>query len=101
MVPAFVKAGIKGVVLLASDATKLAAVEKSVKEANPSIETLTCALDISDSTAVESAFEKIKDTFGHAHVLVNTAGAMTGDGPKLHETDPEQWWKNFVGYPIR
>lgn len=97
MVPAFVQAGIKGIALLASNATKLAAVEQSVKESNPSIETLTCALDISDAKAVESAFEKIKETFGHANVLVNTAGAMTGDGPKLHETDPEQWWKNFVG----
>ena len=96
MVPAFTKAGVKGIVLLASNAEKLAATEESVKAATPSIETLTYALDISDSKAVESAFEKIKEKFGHADVLINAAGAMTGDGPKLHETDPDEWWRNFV-----
>ncbi|KAI4626333.1 uncharacterized protein J4E87_004835 [Alternaria ethzedia] len=95
MVPAFVKAGVKGVALLASNAEKLAATEKSVKEANPNIETLTYALDISDTKGVEAAFEAIRQKFGHADVLVNAAGAMTGDGPKLHDTDPDQWWRNF------
>ncbi|CAG5150632.1 uncharacterized protein ALTATR162_LOCUS2725 [Alternaria atra] len=95
MVPAFVKAGVKGVVLLASNAEKLAATEKSVKAANPKIETLTYALDISDSKAVEAAFEATRQKFGHADVLINAAGAMTGDGPKLHDTDPDQWWRNF------
>ncbi|KAI4698110.1 uncharacterized protein J4E84_001244 [Alternaria hordeiaustralica] len=95
MVPAFVKAGVKGVALLASNAEKLAATEKSVKEANPNIETLSYALDISDTKGVEAAFEAIRQKFGHADVLVNAAGAMTGDGPKLHDTDPDQWWRNF------
>ncbi|KAF7681087.1 hypothetical protein GT037_000063 [Alternaria burnsii] len=95
MVPAFVKAGVKGVVLLASNAEKLAATEKSVKASNPTIETLTYALDISDTKAVEAAFEAIRQKFGHADVLINAAGAMTGDGPKLHDTDPDQWWRNF------
>jgi NADP-dependent 3-hydroxy acid dehydrogenase YdfG len=96
MVPAFVKAGVKGIVLLASNAEKLVATEKSVKAASPSIGTLTYALDISDPKAVEAAFEKVKEKFGHADVLINAAGAMTGDGPKLHETDPDEWWRNFV-----
>ncbi|KAI4612987.1 hypothetical protein J4E80_007042 [Alternaria sp. BMP 0032] len=95
MVPAFVKAGVKGVALLASNAEKLAATEKLIKEANPNIETLTYALDISDTKGVEAAFEAIRQKFGHADVLVNAAGAMTGDGPKLHDTDPDQWWRNF------
>lgn len=99
MVPAFVKAGIKGIVLMATNASKLADTEKSIKEANPNVETLSCALDVSDTKAVESAFEKIKAKFGHADVLVNAAGAMSGDGPKLHETDPEAWWRNFVRSP--
>jgi NADP-dependent 3-hydroxy acid dehydrogenase YdfG len=96
MVPAFTKADVKGIVLLASNAEKLAATEKSVKVANPGIETLTCALDISDTKAVEAAFAKVQEKFGHADILINAAGAMTGDGPKLHETDPDAWWRNFV-----
>ncbi|CBX99298.1 hypothetical protein IAQ61_000568 [Plenodomus lingam] len=95
MVPAFVKAGVKGMVLLASNAEKLAATELSIRTSNPSIETLTCALDISNTKAVEAAFEQVKQRFGHADFLINAAGAMTGDGPKLHETDPDEWWRNF------
>ncbi|KAF5848988.1 hypothetical protein GGP41_010076 [Bipolaris sorokiniana] len=95
MVPAFIKAGVKGMVLLASNAAKLSTVEASVKEANPAIETLTCAADISNSQAVEKAFESIKQRFGHADILINAAGVLTGDGPKLHETNVDEWWKNF------
>ncbi|KAG9192959.1 hypothetical protein G6011_11693 [Alternaria panax] len=58
--------------------------------------TLTYALDISDRKAVEGAFEAIRQEFGHADVLINATDAMTGDGPKLHDTDPDQWWRNFV-----
>ncbi|EUC37904.1 hypothetical protein COCCADRAFT_32998 [Bipolaris zeicola 26-R-13] len=95
MVPAFIKAGVKGMVLVASNATKLSTVEASVKEAHPEIETLTCAVDISDAQAVEKAFESIKQKFGHADILINAAGVLTGDGPKLHETNVDEWWKNF------
>ncbi|EUC42756.1 hypothetical protein COCMIDRAFT_102662 [Bipolaris oryzae ATCC 44560] len=95
MVPAFIKAKVKGMVLLASNATKLSTVEASVKEANPAIETLTCAVNISDSQAVATAFENIKQRFGHADILINAAGVLTGDGPKLHETNVDEWWKNF------
>lgn len=91
MVPAFVKAGVKGIVPLATNASKLANTEQSIKEANSNIETLTCALDMSHPSAVETAFKQIKHKFGHADVLVNAAGAMSGDGPKLHETSPEAW----------
>ncbi|CAE7216314.1 hypothetical protein CFE70_010024 [Pyrenophora teres f. teres 0-1] len=95
MVPAFVKAHVRGIVLLASNADKLAATEASIKEADPSVETLMCPLDISDSGSVDAAFCSIKSKFGHADILINAAGAMTGDGPKLHETDPDEWWRNF------
>ncbi|KAF2635851.1 short-chain dehydrogenase/reductase-like protein [Massarina eburnea CBS 473.64] len=95
MVPAFVKAGVKGVILLASNAEKLAVTEKWIKQTAPGIETLTYALDISDIKAVEAAFEEVKEKFGHADILINAAGSMTGDGPKLHETDPDEWWRNF------
>ncbi|KAI1519338.1 FabG Dehydrogenase with different specificities related to short-chain alcohol dehydrogenase [Pyrenophora tritici-repentis] len=95
MVPAFVKAHVRGVVLLASNADKLAATEASVKEVDPSIETLTCPLDISDTASIDAAFRCIQSKFGHADILINAAGAATGDGPKLHETDPDEWWRNF------
>lgn len=96
MIPAFTKAGVKGMVLVASNAAKLSTVEASVKQANPELETLTCAVDISKSEGVEKAFERIKQRFSHADILINAAGVLTGDGPKLHETNVDEWWNNFV-----
>ncbi|KAJ4350174.1 uncharacterized protein N0V89_008795 [Didymosphaeria variabile] len=95
MVPAFVKSGVKGIALLATNAEKLADTERTVHATDPAIETLTCALDISDARSVENAFAAIKDKFGHSDILAHAAGAASGDGPKLHETDPEKWWHNF------
>ena len=101
MVPAFAEAHVRGVILLASNAGKLAATERSVKEADPSIDTLTYPLDISDPASVDSAFHAIKHKFGHADILISAAGIMTGDGPKLHETDLDEWWRNFVSCDIQ
>ncbi|KAI1084862.1 short-chain dehydrogenase/reductase-like protein [Whalleya microplaca] len=95
MVPAFVAAGVKGIVLLATDAEKLAITEQEIKNDNPNIETLPLALDMSDEKAVEAGFERVRNKFGHAHVFINCAGAHLGDGPKLHETDIDLWWRNF------
>ncbi|KAI8941799.1 hypothetical protein NX059_003000 [Plenodomus lindquistii] len=63
MVPAFVKADVKG---LASNAEELAATEQSIKASSLSIETLTYALDVSNTKAVEAAFGKVQEHFGHA-----------------------------------
>lgn len=94
--PAFLEAGVKGIALLATNAEKLAETERSIKTANPDVETVTCALDISNIKGVGSAFAAIKAKFGHADFLVHAAGAAFNDGPKLHETDQEEWWRNFV-----
>jgi NAD(P)-dependent dehydrogenase (short-subunit alcohol dehydrogenase family) len=96
MVPSFVRAGVKGLVLIATNEDKLAVVEKEVREANPGIATLAIVLDISDSKGIDIAFEEIKGTFGHADVLVNAAGICSGDGPELGDVDPDSWWRNFV-----
>lgn len=98
MVPAFIKAGVKGIALLATNAEKLAVTERAIKAANPTIETLACPLDNTKAESVEKTFSAIKAKFGHADFLINAAGAASGDGPKLHETEPEAWWYNFVSF---
>lgn len=95
MIPAFVKAGVKAIALLATNAENLAATERTIKTTNPTVETLICPVYITSVTGIEETFVAIKARFGHADILVNAAGAASGDGPKLHETDPEAWWHNF------
>jgi NAD(P)-dependent dehydrogenase (short-subunit alcohol dehydrogenase family) len=95
LVPVFAKAGVKGLVLVATNGEKLKSIESSVKKAHPQIETLVIAADVSNSASVDSLFAQVKAKFGHAGILVNNAAVLTGGG-LLHEEDPSKWWKNFV-----
>ncbi|KAK4232722.1 hypothetical protein C8A03DRAFT_39676 [Achaetomium macrosporum] len=94
IVPAFAKAGPKGIVLVATNAEKLAAVEASLKSINPEVQVLSVATDISDASSVAELFAKIKTHFGHADVLINNAAVYAGGGT-IHEEDPAKWWQNF------
>ncbi|KAJ4290032.1 hypothetical protein N0V88_006834 [Collariella sp. IMI 366227] len=76
--PAFAKAGAKGIVLVATNAEKLAAVEASLKEINPEVQVLSVATNIADTESVAELFTKVKATFGHADILVNNAGINSG-----------------------
>lgn len=70
--------------------------EAHVKKINPDVQVLSLAVDITNSRSVDVAFEKIKDTFGSADILINNAGVnFEGEGNPVGEEDPEGWWKNF------
>lgn len=57
--PAFAKAGVKAIVLVATNATKLASVEEELKKINPDLETLALAADISSAEQVTKAWSEI------------------------------------------
>jgi NADP-dependent 3-hydroxy acid dehydrogenase YdfG len=94
-VPAFAKAGPKGLVLVATGAAKLKEVEEEARKINPSVKVLAVPIDITDEKAVNQLFERVKAEFGHADVLVNNAGVIGGQG-NIHEADIDGWWRNFV-----
>ena len=86
---------MKGIVLVATNAEKLGAVEAELKAINPDVQVLSVAANISDANSVAELFAKIKTNFGHADILINNAGVNTGGG-NIHEEDPALWWQNFV-----
>ncbi|OIW33937.1 NAD(P)-binding protein [Coniochaeta ligniaria NRRL 30616] len=92
--PAVTKAGPKGVVLVASGPEKLSAVEKEVHKISPHVKTLAVPTDIRNPESVADLFRKVKETFGHADILINNAGVFKGK-PVIHENDVEEWWDNF------
>ncbi|KAK0611891.1 hypothetical protein B0T14DRAFT_595255 [Immersiella caudata] len=94
IVPAFARAGPKGIVLVGTNVDALQISEAGVKEANPSIKTLAVAADISDASSVAELFARVKDSFGHADILINNAAVRSGGG-NIHEDKPEEWWRNF------
>ncbi|TGJ87345.1 hypothetical protein E0Z10_g1499 [Xylaria hypoxylon] len=94
--PAFAKAGVRGLVLIATNSEALKNVEHEVYKINSEIQTLAIPTDISDGQAVASAFEKIKATFVHADILINNAGVNSdGEGAIISQADPERWWRQF------
>ncbi|KAI1841425.1 hypothetical protein JX266_012354 [Neoarthrinium moseri] len=95
MVPSFIKAGVRGLALLATNKEKLDAIKEEARAVNPNIEIVAVALDICNVGEVEAAFSEIKRKFQSARVLVNCAGMCSGDGPDIMDADPELWWRNF------
>lgn len=87
---------MKGLVLLATNTEGLRNVEQEVKKINLTVQTLTITADVSDGSAVTSAFAKVKETFGHADILINNAGINAdGEGVRIADADPEKWWRQF------
>ncbi|KAI0814545.1 hypothetical protein GGR55DRAFT_632253 [Xylaria sp. FL0064] len=94
--PAFAKAGVRGLVLLATNSEGLNNVERDVNEIDSKIRTLAIPVDISDSQAVDSAFKQIQATFGHADILINNAGInRDAEGTRIGDADPETLWRQF------
>ncbi|KAF9877430.1 short chain dehydrogenase reductase [Colletotrichum karsti] len=94
LVPAFAKAGVKAIVLVARSADRLHAVAAHAKTLNPALETLVCPTDITDEAAVKALFEQVRGAYGHADVLVNNAAVCpTGS---LTETEPKAWWGDLA-----
>ncbi|KAK5652206.1 hypothetical protein OQA88_10703 [Cercophora sp. LCS_1] len=92
--PSFAHAGAKAIILVATNAIKLAEVEATLHEINPAVQTLSVATDISSASSVASLFETVNAKFGHADILTNNAGVNAGGG-NIHEEDPDAWWRNF------
>jgi len=93
--PALVKAGVRGIILLATNRDRLSAVAKELGQLNPQVETLVSTVDITDNSAVAGLFRDINSKWGHADILVNNGGVLTG-GEDLHEVDPLAWLSNMT-----
>ncbi|KAH8703247.1 hypothetical protein BGW36DRAFT_354676 [Talaromyces proteolyticus] len=93
--PAFVKAGVKAIVLIATNVTKLGSVEEELKKINPKIEVLSLSVDITSVEQVSEAWREINSRYPQVHILVNNAGVETTDSDKPHEQDPDVFFRNF------
>jgi NADP-dependent 3-hydroxy acid dehydrogenase YdfG len=69
-------------------------VSQEIYAINKEIEVLAVPTSLESSESIKSLWRKIKDTFGHADVLINNAGVLY-DGP-LSDAPPDTWWNDFV-----
>lgn len=94
-VPSFAAAGPKAIVLVARRADKLQEVAGTVAKSHPDVETLVVPTDISNPTSVAALFEKVKQKYGHADVLVNNAAIFKAD-QAVKDVNQQSWWDEMV-----
>ena len=93
----FAQAGAKGLALIASSEKNLEATIALVKKTNPKVEVLPLGFDMTDEKSVLGAFEKIKEKFGSADVLINNAGAFANHDA-VHDFEAKTWWRDVVSF---
>lgn len=81
-------------VLVSRNAASLADVRDEIHAINKDIEVLIIATDLLSAEAVASFWEKVKDKFGHADVLINNAANVAGG--RVDEQPVESFFKDFV-----
>ncbi|KAF2024132.1 NAD(P)-binding protein [Setomelanomma holmii] len=94
-VPSFAAAGAKAIVLVARSADKLKEVADTVAKSHPNVETLVVPTDIANPTSVADLFNKVKEYYGHADVLVNNAGIFKAIAP-IKDVDQHAWWEELT-----
>ncbi|KAH8657005.1 putative oxidoreductase ucpA [Tricladium varicosporioides] len=89
----FAKAGAKGLVLVARGANTLEEVKIEVLAINPNIEVLTVSADLKSAESIAALWEKVREKFGKADVLINNAGSLTAG--TIVDTPIDIWWNDF------
>jgi NAD(P)-dependent dehydrogenase (short-subunit alcohol dehydrogenase family) len=82
-------------VLVARSTDKLKEVAANISKSYPNVETLLVPTDIADPGSVKSLFEKVKEKYGHADVLINNAGIFKAIAP-VSAVDQQMWWEEMA-----
>lgn len=95
--PSFAAAGPKAIVLVARNADKLQEVADTLAKSFPDVETLVVPTDIGNPASVAALFEKVKERYGYADVLVNNAAVFEAD-QLVKDVDQQLWWDEMVSF---
>jgi NAD(P)-dependent dehydrogenase (short-subunit alcohol dehydrogenase family) len=92
---AFALAGAKAIIITARKVETLAETEAAIKKANPSVEVLKVALEVTSEDSVKAAFKTIGEHYSTIDILVNNAGLFGSANQTLASGDPTAWWPDF------
>lgn len=81
--------------MVARSIQSLHEVEKEISTINPDVQILKAEADITDVTAVENVYSKVKDAYGSADILINNAGVFTSNG-SVADAAVKDWWQDWV-----
>ena len=91
---AFAKAGPKAIVLSSRNETGLDEVRDEIHAIKKDVQVEIIRTDIKNAESVACFWEKVKEKFGHADVLVNNAASVGGG--TVSEQPIDSWWNDFV-----
>jgi NADP-dependent 3-hydroxy acid dehydrogenase YdfG len=74
----------------------LGAVQNEIHNISKDIEVMIAPTDIRSVESVTSFWEKIKEKFGHADVLINNAASIGGGN--VVDQPVDTWWNDFVSH---
>ena len=83
--------------MVSRNAAGLAEVEEEIHAISKDIEVVIIPTDIKSAESVSSFWEKVKEKFGHADVLVNNAASVGGGN--VADQPVDTWWNDFVCDP--
>jgi len=92
---AFALAGAKAIIVTARKTSTLEETEANIKKANPAVEVLKVALEITDESSVAAAFKTIAAHYPTIDILVNNAGVFGSADQPFATADPAAWWGDF------
>jgi NAD(P)-dependent dehydrogenase (short-subunit alcohol dehydrogenase family) len=91
---AFATSGASKIAILGRTESSLLITAKDVESKHPGVKVLTFVADITDKTAVYTAFEAMKKAFGPIDIFVSNAAAMSQPGP-ITTADADEWFSAF------
>jgi len=92
---AFAKASATNLILASRSVAKLEATKAEILKINSKSNVLVVGVDTTSEADVEKLEKALKDTFGHADVLVNNSGQWAGRG-NIDESNVKAWWSDLV-----
>lgn len=92
---AFAKASATNLIIASRSVAKLEATKAEILNINSKSKVLVVGVDTTSEVDVEKLEKAVKDTFGHADVLVNNSGQWAGRG-NIEELNVKAWWRDLV-----
>ncbi|CZR53950.1 uncharacterized protein PAC_03833 [Phialocephala subalpina] len=92
-VHSFAKANPKAIVIVARSSSALEEVRDEIHAINKDIQVLIVPTDLLIAESIAAMWAKVKETYGHADVLISNAGTCQ-TGP-ISDIPVEKWWINF------
>ena len=92
---ALAEAGAAGIVIAGRNPSTLEMTSEKIAAVGNSTPVLAHPTDLSSVSSVKELFERVREKFDKAHVLVNAAGTMSQG--RIEDTPFASWWRDFVG----